>query len=74
MTSLPQDFTANYDGEVAEFWSTAFKEIPEQGSMIDLCTGNGAIALLAAEQVSKSGHLFEITAVDAAVMSPQVNC
>jgi ubiquinone/menaquinone biosynthesis C-methylase UbiE len=70
MTSLPQDFTANYDGEVAEFWVEAFRSVPAKGHMVDLCTGNGAIALLAVDYARKSGHELDITAVDAATISP----
>jgi ubiquinone/menaquinone biosynthesis C-methylase UbiE len=70
LTSLPQDFAANYDGEVAAFWRTAFGDIPDGGSMIDLCTGNGAIALLAAAHASREAQNFTITAVDAAVINP----
>jgi len=69
LTSLPQDFDANYDGEVAAFWLDAFREIPVPGRMIDLCTGNGAIALLAAEFSIREDSDLEIVAVDAASIS-----
>ncbi len=71
LTSLPQDFAANYDGEVAGFWQQVFRGVPEQGRIIDLCTGNGAIALLAAEYARKVSPGLEITAVDAATISPE---
>ena len=71
LTSLPQDFAANYDGEIAGFWLEAFQGVPENGSMIDLCTGNGAIALLAVEYTGNAGHAIEVTAVDAATVSPE---
>ncbi len=70
LTSLPQDFAVNYDGEVAEFWDRAFIDIPAGGAVIDLCTGNGAIALLAAAFSEKQAHDFGITAVDAATIDP----
>jgi len=66
LTSLPQDFAGNYDGEVAAFWSQAFSSIPAHGSVVDLCTGNGAIALLAARYARDSGVGFSVTGVDAA--------
>lgn len=72
LTSLPQDFAGNYDGEVAEFWNQAFAEIPEKGNMVDLCTGNGAIALLAAAFAVQQKREFSITAVDAASIRPDV--
>ena len=71
LTSLPQDFSANYDGEVAEFWQRVFCSISHLDRMIDLCTGNGAIALLAADYAQKKAPGLNITAVDAATVSPQ---
>lgn len=66
LTSLPQDFAENYDGEVAEFWDDAFSQVPAHGAVVDLCTGNGAVALLAAGYSAKSRVPFDVTAVDAA--------
>ncbi|NNL94306.1 MAG: class I SAM-dependent methyltransferase [Xanthomonadales bacterium] len=68
LTSLPQDFAANYDGEVAEFWNEVFEKVPEGGHVLDLCTGNGAVALLAAAYFNSMGRKVAITAVDAAKM------
>jgi ubiquinone/menaquinone biosynthesis C-methylase UbiE len=70
LTSLPQDFVENYDGEVAEFWAEVFSQVPARGAVVDLCTGNGAIALLAAQYSKKSGVPFDVTAVDAAQIRP----
>lgn len=70
LTSLPQDFAANYDGEVEAFWVEAFGKVPGDGHVVDLCTGNGAIALLAAKHFQLKGVSPEITAVDAAAMDP----
>lgn len=72
LTSLPQDFARNYDGEVAQFWNGIFAETPENGVMVDLCTGNGAIALLAAAYAAQQEHELSITAVDAATIRPDV--
>ncbi|MFP4208320.1 MAG: class I SAM-dependent methyltransferase [Wenzhouxiangella sp.] len=70
LTSLPQDFAGNYDGEVAAFWYKRFAQAPVPGRLLDLCTGNGPIALLAAEWAEHSAHPLEITAVDAARPQP----
>jgi ubiquinone/menaquinone biosynthesis C-methylase UbiE len=72
LTSLPQDFAANYDGELAAFWKGHFRAAPAAGSLIDLCTGNGAIALLAAEFARTEGLDLDITAVDAATIRPDL--
>jgi len=66
LTSLPQDFHENYDGEIAGFWHRHFANLKPNSSILDVCTGNGAIALLAAKY-SEQNHLHaQITAVDAA--------
>lgn len=70
LTSLPQDFAKNYDGEVAAFWAEVFSQVPAQGAVVDLCTGNGAIALLAAQFSDRSGTSYDVTAVDAAQIRP----
>ncbi|MEN1727516.1 MAG: class I SAM-dependent methyltransferase [Pseudomonadota bacterium] len=72
LTSLPQDFAANYDGEVAEFWNTRFSELDEKVSVLDVCTGNGPIALLAARYARDHGASWSIDAVDAARPDPMV--
>lgn len=67
LTSLPQDFQGNYDGEIARFWQCRFAELGDGASILDACSGNGAVALLAA---AYGNHSFEVTAVDAADISP----
>lgn len=71
LTSLPQDFAFNYDGEVRAFWHEQFETLPESGRMLDICTGNGPIALLAAGWAAQHKRAIDITAVDAAVVHPE---
>jgi len=71
LTSLPQDFRANYDGEIAQFWNAQFSHVPEQGKLIDLCTGNGAVALLASAWFRSQSRATELYAVDAARIDPR---
>ncbi len=66
LTSLPQDFAANYDGEVAAFWRRQFERLPSRAQLLDVCTGNGALALLAAAFSPQHARRFSITGVDAA--------
>lgn len=66
ITSLPEDFTGNYDGEVAAFWRRVFEGVPPKGRVLDVCTGNGAIAMLAAEALPEAS----VTALDAAESRP----
>ena len=70
LTSLPEDFPANYDGEIRAFWHACCAEVPEEGSVLDVCTGNGAVALLVAEGLAEQGRRARITAVDLADIQP----
>jgi len=56
----------NYDDVIAAGWRAFFSDLRQQARMIDLCTGNGAIAVMAAG-MNKD---FSITAVDAADIDP----
>ncbi|PWK48478.1 class I SAM-dependent methyltransferase [Pleionea mediterranea] len=66
ITSLPVGFRDNYDREIKHFWFEQFKQLPESAVILDVCTGNGAIALLAAEFSDIHQKNFSIIAVDAA--------
>jgi SAM-dependent methyltransferase len=68
LTSLPEDFAVNYEGEIARFWQSVFDALPAGARVVDLCSGNGPIALMAATH-SRSA---EVLAVDAAQISPSV--
>jgi SAM-dependent methyltransferase len=57
---------ANYDDSVARAWGDFFAGLPSGVRIIDLCTGNGAVALMAAA----AGKDFSITAVDQADIDP----
>ena len=56
----------NYAGEIASGWRAFFADLPRGGCILDLCTGNGAAALLAAEE----GRAARIVAVDQADIDP----
>ena len=60
----------NYGDSIAAGWREYFAELPEQARIIDLCTGNGAIALMAAEAGKANSKGFAITAVDQADIDP----
>lgn len=70
ITSLPQDFRANYDGEIAAFWYEQFKKAPQGAHLLDACCGNGALAFLAAEYSADRKLDFSIIALDAAEINP----
>ncbi|MEM1080016.1 MAG: class I SAM-dependent methyltransferase [Pseudomonadota bacterium] len=71
LTSLPEDFGGNYDGEIAQFWAQQFVQIPDNGVVLDVCTGNGAVALLAAEASLQSTKPFSVHALDGAHIQPE---
>jgi len=61
---------ANYGDSIAAGWQTFFASLPPRTRIIDLCTGNGAIALLAAKVGQEEDKAFSITAVDQADINP----
>ncbi len=72
LTSLPEDFRANYDGEVAGFWKSRFAKLGRSANILDVCCGNGPISLLAANWAESSNLPVCITAVDAAQPRPDL--
>jgi SAM-dependent methyltransferase len=60
----------NYDEAIAGGWRAFFALLPERARILDLCTGNGAAALIAAEVGRIEGKAFEIVGVDQADIDP----
>ncbi|HEV2079713.1 MAG TPA: methyltransferase domain-containing protein [Allosphingosinicella sp.] len=60
----------NYAEEVAAGWRRFFEELPPQSRVIDLCTGNGAIALIAAQVARRKENGMAIVGVDRAAIDP----
>ena len=71
MTSLPMDFKKNYDGELATYWRSVVDQLPKQSQVLDVCTGNGAIAMLLQEISNEKNYGLDITAIDASAIDPQ---
>lgn len=61
---------SNYDDSVAGGWRAFFGGLPDGARVLDLCTGNGAAALLAAETAREDAKSFRIVAVDQADIDP----
>ncbi|MBY6205885.1 class I SAM-dependent methyltransferase [Halomonas denitrificans] len=72
LTSLPEDFQANYDGEIREFWRARCAPLADGAAVLDVCTGNGAVALLLAEALSDLGVGARIVALDRAEIRPEL--
>ena len=53
LTSLPSDFKENYDGELYEYWESVLLAQQTPLRVLDVCTGNGAVAILLTEIAHK---------------------
>ncbi|HTU10536.1 MAG TPA: methyltransferase domain-containing protein [Allosphingosinicella sp.] len=60
----------NYSDEIADGWRRFFDTLPDGARILDLCTGNGAAALIAAETARARAGNFRIVAVDQADIDP----
>ena len=56
----------NYGPPVADGWRALFDELPNGARLLDLATGNGAIAVMAVE----AGKRFAVTGADLAAVEP----
>lgn len=60
-----------YQEDIADFWNTQFELIKNHATVVDLGTGNGAVAVLA-DQFSKQNQLdWNVIGIDAAEINPQ---
>jgi len=62
---------SNYDDRVAAGWRNFFDALPAGSRVLDLCTGNGAVAVIAAEINANRAKNFAITGVDLADIDPR---
>ena len=58
--------SGNYAGAMAEGWRTFFAALPQGARVLDIATGNGAIALIAVE----AGRRLKVTGADLADVRP----
>ncbi len=70
VTTFHGRFANNYDGVVRRHWHGVFDRLPAHAKIVDLATGNGAVALLAARYSHRRQRDFEITAIDFADIDP----
>jgi len=62
--SMPR--APNYGGPIAAGWRTFFSSLPDGARVLDIATGNGAIAVMAVE----AGKALTVTGVDLAAVEP----
>lgn len=60
----------NYDGPVRAFWKSHFERVPAGGVVVDVGTGNGALALLATDVARTERKHLDVHGVDLADISP----
>ena len=70
VTTFHGRFADNYDGRIRDHWHRVLDATPSNGRIVDLATGNGAIALIAAEYSERHSRGFEIVGVDSADIAP----
>lgn len=69
--SCPNAFSGNYGEEIRALWVEFFAAQPSGARVLDIGTGNGAIALIARDVAHDSGCAFEIEAIDSAEIIPE---
>lgn len=69
--SLNRVYQRNYEGAFRDFWNESFSGLGDGHSLLDIGTGNGAVALLAAEYAQSQGIEVDIHAVDRARIDPR---
>jgi len=72
ITTFGRSKPDNYDGVVREFWREKFLELPAGARLLDIATGNGAIAILAAEIDAERDKGFSIDAADLATINENI--
>ncbi len=70
LVSCPMGLEPGYTGEVRDAWVTFFATLPDGARVLDIGTGNGAVALIAKETAATLGRSFEIHGVDLAQVDP----
>ncbi|MDH4048806.1 MAG: class I SAM-dependent methyltransferase [Gammaproteobacteria bacterium] len=70
LVSCPTNPEPYYTGEVRKAWAEFFAELPDGARVLDMGTGNGAVALIARETAQENERYFEIHGVDLARIDP----
>lgn len=70
LVSCPMGVEPYYTREVRDAWVSFFSALRDGARIVDLGTGNGAVALIASEAGAAVGRHFEIHGVDLARIDP----
>jgi ubiquinone/menaquinone biosynthesis C-methylase UbiE len=70
LVSCPVNTGLNYDQEVRDAWVAFFSTLPGGARILDIGTGNGAVALIAKETAAERSRELHVTGVDLADIDP----
>lgn len=62
--------TPNYSADMRAGWTVFFSGLPSGAKVLDICTGNGAVAAIAYETGRDHGKAFDVHGVDGAEIDP----
>lgn len=68
--SFSQVAPGNYGGNIAAFWREQFEALTDGACIVDVATGNGAVALLALDTAAATGRGFTVHGSDMAAIDP----
>ncbi len=63
-------FREGYTGELAGFWHTLVDKLPDGARVVDLATGNGAVAVAVLRHARRLGRKLAVEGVDVAQIDP----
>lgn len=66
----PSQINGNYDLELLQVWSDFFENCPTDACLLDIATGNGAVAIIANDISRQFDKNFTIHACDLALINP----
>ena len=70
LTSFGESFSLNYTGVLRSVWLDTFAMLPNEFSVLDIATGNGALPLLIQESHEGSDIKGSVTGIDLADVKP----
>lgn len=70
LATCPTNADGGYDKEIHQAWADFFATCPEGAHILDIGTGNGAVALIAADTGQSLDRHWEIHASDLALIDP----
>lgn len=70
LSTCPTAPDGGYDGEIKHSWFDFFANLPEKSHIVDIATGNGAVAVIAVEASIKNHLSLHVSGTDLANIDP----